>query len=69
MVDCLGRQKIPSYATDFEGNFLTPGFKKNLWRSCQHICTHFYLVHISALISPFQKKTDKYKHILLTPLY
>ena len=28
VVDCPGRQIIPSYATDFESNFLAPGSKK-----------------------------------------
>jgi hypothetical protein len=65
VVDCPGRQKYNCYATDFEGNFLTPGSKKNLWRSCQHICTlFFYLVHTSALTSLLKRKTDKYKHII-----
>jgi hypothetical protein len=71
VVDCPGRQIIPSYATDFEGNFLAPGSKKNLWRSCQYICTHFYFVHISALISLFQKNWQMRTHIktILLTLY
>jgi hypothetical protein len=58
-----GAKKIPSYAPDFEGNFLTPGSKKNLWRSYQHICTHFCFLHISAPPSLFQKDRQIQTHI------